>query len=105
MEGRYKYGYTEENVDKNRRIQDRNYFNQMYTKEIKEYLREVRKVLNKEEKESFIYHEYPDYLRLENMVKEIFYRLPLQNKVPGEIKKNMIRILLYNEIYERRNNL
>ena len=85
---------------------DRAYFRQLYPGELKQYLREVKNTVDKlEYKDSFIYHEYPDQIRLEETVEEIINNTSLENRRNRAMLHHIILLLLYDEIYGRRNNL
>lgn len=100
------YGTEEKQFDKDERKRDRDYFRQIYSSEIKTYLRLVSEAVDViGGRESFIFHEYPDKIRLEQLTEQILDKLPVQNKVPRESQRQIIKILLYNEIYIRRNKL
>lgn len=95
---------TEENSFRgNQEKRDRDYFRQLYPEEIKRYLKITEEIVDGISKEeSFIFHEYPDRIRLEQLVENILEKVPVQNKFPREGQRHMIRILLFEEIIQRR---
>ena len=85
---------------------DRNYFRQLYPEEIKMYLKMIEEVVNNvSKKDSFIFHEYPDRIRLEQLVERILGKIPITNRFPREGQRHIIRILLFDEILQRRGNI
>ena len=85
---------------------DWDYFRQLYGREIKQYLKEVKKMVDAlEDKDSFIYHEYLDQNRLEEKTEEIVNRIGGGDRVNREMLRHLIMLLFYDEIYGRRNNL
>lgn len=99
------YPVSEDERDRERSQSDKEYFMQLYPQEIKQYIRIIRETLDvMTGKYSFIYDEYPDFIRLERLVEVIVNILPIDNRFTRESQKHIIRILLYDEIYERRRN-
>ena len=97
------YPISDEERDMEKSQRDKEYFRQLYPQEIKQYIRIIRDTLNvMAGKDSFIYNEYPDFIRLERLVEVIVKSLPSDNRFTRESQKHIIRILLYDEIYERR---
>lgn len=95
------YPLTEDNDSL--RKNDREYFRQMYPQEIKRYIRVIVEVLDRMDiKESYIYDEYPDRLRLERLSEIILRLIPLEKNISRDTQKNLIRVLLWEEIIERR---
>ena len=95
------YPLAEEN--NTARKDDREYFRQMYPQEVKRYLRVIVEVLDRMDiKESYIYDEYPDRLRLERLSEIILRLIPLEKNISRDTQKNLIRVLLWEEIIERR---
>ncbi len=83
---------------------DRDYFRQMYPKVVKRYIRVIVDVLDRMDvKESYIYDEYPDKIRLERLADIILRLIPLENNMNRETQRNLIRVLLAEEIIQRRN--
>ena len=52
--------------------------------------------------ENYIYDEYPDKLRLERLSDTILRLIPLEKNISRDTQKNLIRVLLWEEIVERR---
>lgn len=85
------------------RKNDREYFRQMYPQEVKRYIRVIIEVLDRMDiRESYIYDEYPDRLRLERLSDVILRLIPLEKNMSRDTQKNLIRVLLWEEIIERR---
>ena len=96
------YQKPEENIN-NTRISDRNYFRQLYPQSVKRYLRVIVDVLDRMDmRESYIYDEYPDKVRIERLTEIILRLIPLENKMNRETQRNLVQILLVEEIIERR---
>ena len=94
------YASQEENLQN---IDDRDYFRQLYPQNVKKYLRVIVDVLDRMDiKESFIYDEYPDKVRIERLTEIILQLIPLENKMNRETQRNLVRVLLLDEIIERR---
>lgn len=92
--------FTEDNTF---RKNDREYFRQMYPQEVKRYIRVIVEVLDRIDlKESYIYDEYPDRLRMERLADIILRMIPLEKNISRDTQKNLIRVLLWEEIIERR---
>ena len=84
---------------------DRDYFKQNYTVEMKQYLRVIVEILNRlDQPESFWYDEYPDKIRLERLLDFILRNIPLEKNQTRESQRNVIRVLLWDEIIGRRNS-
>lgn len=81
----------------------RDYFRQMYPQNVKKTLRVIVEVLNRiDVKGSFLYDEYPDNIRLERLTETILRLIPLENNMNRESQKNLVRVLLLEEIMWRR---
>ena len=94
------YPQIEEDVA---RKNDREYFRQMYPQEVKRYIRVIIEVLDRMDiRESYIYDEYPDKIRLERLAEVILRLIPLEKNINRETQRNLIRILLIDEVMERR---
>lgn len=94
------YASPEENLQN---IADRDYFRQLYPQNVKRYLRVIVDVLDRMDiKESFIYDEYPDKVRIERLTEIILQLIPLENKMNRETQRNLVRVLLLDEMIERR---
>ena len=93
----------EENRDYKGEITDREYFRQLYPQSVKRYLRVIVDVLDRMDiRESYIYDEYPDKVRIERLVEIVLQLIPLENKMNRETQRNLVRVLLLDEIIERR---
>ena len=92
--------------DGSRRMQERSerdYFRQMYPENIKRYLRIIAEVINPiDARGSFLYDEYPDNIRLERLTETVLRLIPLEKHMNRETQRNIIRILLYDEVMWRR---
>ena len=96
------YPSPEENNNSTRES-DREYFKQIYPKEIKQYIRIITEVLDRMDiRESYIYDEYPDKIRLERLSEVILRLIPVEKNMNRNTQKNLIKVLLSNEIIERR---
>ena len=85
------------------RESDREYFRQMYPGRVKQYIRIIVDILNRMDvKENYIYDEYPDGIRLERLTEIILRQIPLENNINRETQKDLVRVLLWEEIAERR---
>ena len=51
---------------------------------------------------SMMYDEYPDKLQLKLMGKRIYDRAKEKEKDPGEWLRDLIEVMLYQELYKRR---
>ena len=97
-----------ENRESNRkgrkkREEDKEYFQQLYPWVTKQYLRAVKYGIDKiEGKNSFIYDEYPDRIRLELLLDSILETIPYEKRIPRESQKQILRILIYDDICMRR---
>lgn len=97
------YPLPEENFNSSDRRSDREYFRQMYPQEVKRYIRVIVEVLDRMDiKESYIYDEYPDKIRLERLSEIILRLIPLEKNMNRDTQRNLVRILLLEEIIERR---
>lgn len=98
------YPYMEMNVGNSEGDKDREYFRQMYPQIVKRYIRVIIEVLDRLDiKESYIYDEYPDKVSLDRLAETILGLIPLENKVPRETQRNIVKVLLYEEVVRRRN--
>lgn len=92
---------------------DLDYLMQIYPSEAKKYQKRIASILDKLDYEgSVIYEDYPDQITLYRMadsISEIIFREEeIQgNQISDEKKKwvkELVVILLFNEIYKRRHN-
>ena len=94
---------TQENRNGMDGISDRDYFRQMYPAATKRYLRVIVDVLDRMDiKDSYIYDEYPDKIRIERLTEIILRLIPLEDNVNRETQRSLVKILLMDEIVERR---
>ena len=97
------YQTQEENKSNIGEMGDRDYFRQLYPQIVKRYLRVIVDVLDRMEiRESYIYDEYPDKVRIERLTEIILRLIPLENNMNRETQRNLVRVLLLDEIVERR---
>lgn len=97
------YQISQENINNTERISDRDYFRQMYPMVVKRYLRVITDVLDRMDiRESYIYDEYPDKIRIERLTEIILRLIPMEKNMNRETQRNLIRILLIDEVIERR---
>ena len=86
------------------RENDREYFRQMYPQTIKQYIRVIVEVLDRMDiTESYIYDEYPDRIRLERLAEIILRLIPMEKNMNRDTQRNLVKVLLWEEIAERRN--
>ena len=87
-----------------RNISERDYFRQMYPQTVKRYIRVIVEVLDRMDvRESYLYDEYPDKVRLERLAETILRLIPLEKNISRESQKNLVRVLLWEEVINRRN--
>lgn len=98
------YSFTKNNIDETeKRISERDYFRQMYPQEVKRYIRVIVEVLDRMDlRDSYLYDEYPDKIRLERLAETILRLIPLEKNISRESQKNLVRVLLWEEVIERR---
>ena len=98
------YSFTKNNIDETeKRSSERDYFRQMYPQEVKRYIRVIVEVLDRMDlRESYLYDEYPDKIRLERLAETILRLIPLEKNISRESQKNLVRVLLWEEVMERR---
>ena len=83
---------------------DRDYFKQMYPTEVKRYLKVIIEILDRlDVKNSFLYDEYPDKIRIDRLADMILNNIPIEKNQTRESQKNVIKLLLWEEIVRRRN--
>lgn len=84
---------------------DRDYFRQLYPQVVKRYIRVIVEVLDKMDiKTSYIYDEYPDKISLDRLSETILRLIPLEKNISRESQHNLIKVLLAEEIIQRRSN-
>lgn len=97
------YQMPEENKNRIDGISDRDYFRQMYPEIVKRYIRVITDVLDRIDiRESYIYDEYPDKIRIERLTEIILRLIPLEKNLNRETQRNLVRVLLIEEVIERR---
>lgn len=97
------YQISQDNINNTEKISDRNYFRQMYPMVVKRYLRVITDVLDRMDiTESYIYDEYPDKIRIERLTEIILRLIPMEKNMNRETQRNLIKILLIDEVIERR---
>lgn len=97
------YQIPEENRSNTGEATDRDYFRQLYPQSVKRYLRIIVDVLDRMNiRESYIYDEYPDKVRIERLTEIVLRLIPLENNMNRETQRNLVRVLLLDEIIERR---
>ena len=83
---------------------DWDYFKQMYPTEVKRYLKVIIEILDRlDGKNSFLYDEYPDKIRTDRLAEMILKNIPIEKNQTRESQKNVIKLLLWEEIVRRRN--
>ncbi|MBR5596169.1 MAG: hypothetical protein IKW30_02035 [Lachnospiraceae bacterium] len=104
MDEIYRDDKSAENQAKEKEKKDREYFKQMYPEELKKYLKIIIEILNRlEGKDSFIYDEFPDKIRIERLTEIILKNIPLEKNQTRAAQRNIIKLLLWEEIVRRRN--
>lgn len=97
------YPLTENNTNRMERSNDRDYFRQMYPQNVKRYLRVIVEVLDRMDvRESYIYDEYPDKIRLERLAETILRLIPLEKNMNRDTQRNIVKVLLWDEVMDRR---
>ena len=97
------YPIPEENRNTSDSITDRDYFRQLYPQSVKRYLRIIVDVLDRMDiRQSFIYDEYPDKIRMERLTEVVLRLIPLEKNMNRETQRNLVRVLIIDEIMERR---
>lgn len=97
------YPLPEEEYRKGKESDDRDYFRQLYPQMVKRYLRVIVETLDRmETKESYLYDEYPDKIRLERLAEIILETVPLEKNMARDTQRNLIKVLLLDEVIQRR---
>ena len=92
---------VEENSKKEQ--QDREYFRQMYPDQVKKYIKVITEVINRiDNKDSYIYDEYPDKIRMDRLVEITLSLIPVERTINRESQRNLIKVLLWEEVIRRR---
>ena len=97
------YSLPQDKRNSSESIDEREYFRQMYPQTVKRYIRVIVEVLDRiDTRESYLYDEYPDKIRLERLTETILRLIPLEKNVSRDSQKNLVRVLLWEEVIERR---
>lgn len=93
-------------------LQDLEYLQQAYPREVRRYQYKIAEILDKLDYEgSMIYDEYPDCYSLQRLADTIIRIMQQEEIDSGEealdaegwkLVKNMVQVLLCNEVYKRR---
>jgi len=84
-------------------LRDMEYLQQLYPDEIKRYRVRIAEILDKTDYEgSMIYDEYPDKYSLYRLAQSTFGILQKENQGENKLTEELVLILLYHEIYQRR---
>ena len=93
-----------ENSIEKKEALDREYFKQMYPLEVKRYLKIIVEILDRlDGRNSFFYDEYPDKIRTDRLAEMILKNIPIEKNQSRESQRNVIKLLLWEEIIRRRN--
>ena len=85
-------------------VNERDYFRQMYPQVVKRYIRVIVEVLDRVDiRESYIYDEYPDKIQMERLAETILRLIPLEKNMNRDTQRNLVKVLLWEEVIERRN--
>lgn len=99
------YPIPEENTNISGQNSDREYFRQLYPQQVKRYIRVIVEVLDRMDvRDSYIYDEYPDKVALDRLSDTILRLIPLEKNMSREAQHNLIKVLISEEIIQRRNN-
>ncbi len=93
--------YDDERLER----RDFEYMKSLYPDTAKRLLPYVEEESDRMEYEgSMMYDEYPDQLQLRLMGNRIYDRAQEQEENPGEWLRDLIQVMLYQEIYKRRSD-
>ena len=93
--------YDDERLDR----RDFEYMKSLYPATAKRVLPYIEDECDRMEYDcSMIYDEYPDQLQLKMMGKRIYDRAKEKEKEPGEWLRDLIQVMLYQELYKRRSD-
>ena len=93
--------YDDERLDR----RDFEYMKSLYPATAKRVLPYIEDECDRMEYDcSMIYDEYPDQLQLNMMGKLIYDRAKEKEKEPGEWLRDLIQVMLYQELYKRRSD-
>ena len=93
--------YDDERIDR----RDFEYMKSLYPATAKRVLPYIEDECDRMEYDcSMIYDEYPDQLQLNMMGKRIYDKAKEKEKEPGEWLRDLIQVMLYQELYNRRSD-
>ena len=93
--------YDDERIDR----RDFEYMKSLYPATAKRVLPYIEDECDRMEYDcSMIYDEYPDQLQLNMMGKRIYDKAKEKEKEPGEWLRDLIQVMLYQELYKRRSD-
>lgn len=93
--------YDDERLDR----RDFEYMKSLYPATAKRVLPYIEDECDRMEYDcSMIYDEYPDQLQLNMMGKRIYDKAKEKEKEPGEWLRDLIQVMLYQELYKRRSD-
>ncbi len=88
-----------------REYDERDYMRRLYPVQAKQYLAVIYRILDRMDyRDSWLYDEYPDQSALLRLGDLILEQLPEEKNMTRENQKNLLSILLYDEIIRRRQN-
>lgn len=95
--------FLQDETNQGRSYDEREYMRQMYPMEAKQYLAVIYGVLDRMDyADSWVYDEYPDQMALLRLVETILRLIPEKTNMTRENQRNLLQILLYDEILRRR---
>lgn len=93
--------YDDERLDR----RDFEYMKSLYPATAKRVLPYIEDECDRMEYDcSMIYDEYPDQLQLNMMGKRIYDKAKEKEEEPGEWLRDLIQVMLYQELYKRRSD-
>ena len=93
--------YDDERIDR----RDFEYMKSLYPATAKRVLTYIEDECDRMEYDcSMIYDEYTDQLQLNMMGKRIYDKAKEKEKEPGEWLRDLIQVMLYQELYKRRSD-
>ena len=93
--------YDDERIDR----RDFEYMKSLYPATAKRILPYVEEECDRMEYDcSMMYDEYPDSLQLRMMGKRVYDKVQKHEKNPGEWLRELIEVMLYQELYKRRSD-
>ena len=93
--------YDDERLDR----RDFEYMKSLYPATAKRVLPYIEDECDRMEYDcSMIYDEFPDQLQLNMMGKRIYDKAKEKEKEPGEWLRDLIQVMLYQELYKRRSD-